>query len=162
MLLNTYVVNRIQMCYNLRRNPLSHIRQHSIFLEKCHFCLNSEREMVMGTCPPCGEKTPHSGRRRIHCGKRTSHPSGSRRNTALQRTTSLAGLCLSLLSLCFSWMSFFNLFLIGAVIFFCLVIPGGPPACPKGIDCVNLLILATALLATAAFTVWYLHSSPPV
>ena len=150
------------MCYNPQRNPLSRIRQNSVLLKKHHFCLNAEREMAMDTCPHGGEKNPHSARRCIHCGKRTSRPSAGRRNTVFQRTTSLTGLCLSLLSLGFSWMSLFNLFLIGAIIFFCLVVPGGPSACPKGIGCVNLLILATALLATAAFTVLYLHSSPPV
>ena len=150
------------MCYNFWRYPLFHIRQHSLFLKKRHFCLNSEREMVMGACPHCGGKNPHSGRRCIHCGEQISRPAGSRRNTALQRTASFAGLCLSLLSLCFSWMSFFNLFLIGAIIFFCLVIPDGPPAYPRWIDCVNLLILATALVATVVFTILYLHSLPPV
>ena len=44
------------MCYNLRRNPCLTSVNILYFLEKCHFCLNSEREMVMGTCPSCGKK----------------------------------------------------------------------------------------------------------
>ncbi len=132
------------MCYNLRRNPCLTSVNILYFCEKCHFCLNSERGNGHGHLSLLREKTPHSGRRRIHCGKRTSHPSGSRRNTALQRTTSGRALpqpAVPVLQLDVILQSF----LIGAVIFFCLVIPGGPPACPKGIDCVNLLILATAL-----------------